>query len=287
MEIVFTPEEMQKRKLMIMTPMYGGLCYSEFALSFSALQLRLATLGIQVVPYFLTNESLVQRARNYCADVFLRSDCSHAMFIDADIGFNPEWVVFMLAMMTDESPYDVVTAPYPKKNISWEKIKLAVDKGRADKNPDDLANYVGDFVLTPKHTGEFNLNEPFEIAEAGTGFMMIRRKTFEVVREHTPHQSYIPDHARSEDFDGSREIHAFFDCPIDSVSRRYLSEDYYFCKVVQEAGMQVWSCPWMNLTHTGTYTFGGSMAHLASIGADATAVAVTEAKAKKKGKAKK
>lgn len=283
MDIEFTPEEIRKRKLMVMTPMYGGLCYSSFAISYAALVLEAAKMGIPVVPYFLTNESLVQRARNYCVDEFLRSDCSHAIFIDADIGFNPNNVIFMLAMMSDDSPYDVVTGAYPKKCISWEKIKLAVDRGVADENPEELANYVGDYVITGKDPVT-NLAEPIEVNEAGTGFMMIRRKTFEVLAEKMPEKAYIPDHIRSDTFDGSRKIQAFFDCVIDPVSNRYLSEDYYFCKTVQEHGMKIWCVLSFELTHTGTWTFGGSLAHLASIGADATAVRVSEKKGKKANK---
>ena len=66
-------------------------------------------------------------------------------------------------------------------------------------------------------------------------------------------------------------IHAYFDCIIDPDSKRYLSEDYMFCYNVRKAGMKVWMCPWMQLKHTGSYTFGGSLAALAAIGANATA----------------
>ncbi|MBF9651877.1 hypothetical protein IAI40_12155, partial [Streptococcus pseudopneumoniae] len=55
----------------------------------------------------------------------------------------------MLALQSDESPYDVLAAPYPKKCISWEKIKAAVDKGVADENPAVLENFVGDYVFNP------------------------------------------------------------------------------------------------------------------------------------------
>jgi hypothetical protein len=54
-------------------------------------------------------------------------------------------------------------------------------------------------------------------------------------------------------------------------SKRYLSEDYWFCQKAQEAGIRTWFCPWMKLQHVGTYIFGGSLADLASIGAAATA----------------
>jgi hypothetical protein len=44
-----------------------------------------------------------------------------------------------------------------------------------------------------------------------------------------------------------------------------------FCQNVIKMGGTIWLCPWMELQHTGTYTFGGSLSALASIGASATA----------------
>lgn len=54
-------------------------------------------------------------------------------------------------------------------------------------------------------------------------------------------------------------------------SKRYLSEDYWFCQKAQNIGLRTWFCPWMKLQHVGTYIFGGSLADLAQIGASATA----------------
>jgi hypothetical protein len=222
--------------------------------------------------YYLFNESLITRARNYCCDEFMRSDATHLMFIDSDIGFNPQDVIALLAMQSDDSPYDVIGGPYPKKCISWEKIKMAVDKGVADEDPNVLEKFVGDYVFNPKgDQKEIPLGEPVEVLEIGTGFMMIRKETFRKYAVAFPEQSYKPDHVRTEHFDGSREIMAYFDCIIDPDSKRYLSEDYNFCYHAQKAGMKVWFCPWMQMQHVGSYIFGGSLADLASIGASATA----------------
>ena len=222
--------------------------------------------------HFLLNESLITRARNYVADEFLRSDATHLMFIDSDISFNANDVITLLALQSDESEYDVIGGAYPKKCISFEKIKLAVDKGFADKDPNQLERFVGDYVFNPKSgPGNIPISEPCEVSELGTGFMMIRRATFEKYAAAYPEQSYKPDHVRTEHFDGSREIMAYFDCIIDPVSKRYLSEDYNFCYHAQKAGMKIWLAPWMALQHFGSYSFGGSLADLAMIGAAATA----------------
>jgi len=271
-EIKVAIEELRKRKLFLATPMYGGQCAGMYTRSIADLAAMCSRYQIPLQLYFLFNESLITRARNYCADEFMRSDATHMIFLDSDIGFNPQDVIALLALQDDESDYDVIGAPYPKKCISWEKVKQAVDKGLADEDPNVLEKYVGDYVFNPKgDQKEIPIGQPVEVREIGTGFMMIRRKTFEKYTEMFPDLHYKPDHIRTAAFDGSREIMAYFDCIIDPESKRYLSEDYMFCYNVQKAGMRVWFCPWMQTQHVGMYVFGGSLADLASIGASATA----------------
>ena len=259
-------------KILFATPMYGGACAGLFAKSIADLAALCTQYGVSLQMYFLFNESLVTRARNYCCDEFMRSEATHLMFIDSDIGFNPQDVIALLALADNDSEYDVIGGPYPKKCISWEKIKHAVDKGVADKDPGVLEKFVGDYVFNPKNgQGSIALSEPVEVLEIGTGFMMIRKNTLKKFAEAFPQYSYKPDHVRTEHFDGSRKITQFFQAEIDPVSERYLSEDYWFCQKIQELNMKTWFCPWMQMSHVGTYIFGGSLADLASIGAPATA----------------
>jgi hypothetical protein len=65
-------------------------------------------------------------------------------------------------------------------------------------------------------------------------------------------------------FDTAKELNS-------KKSKRYLSEDYWFCQKAQDIGLKTWFCPWMKMQHVGTYIFGGSLADLAQIGASATA----------------
>lgn len=272
MEIKCSIEELRKRSLFVATPMYGGQCAGMFTRSIADLTGLCVRYGIELRHYFLFNESLITRARNYCCDEFIRSGCTHMLFIDSDIGFNANDVITLLALQSDDSPYDIIGGPYPKKCIAWEKIKQAVDQGKADEDPNTLEKYVGDFVFNPaNNTTAIPIGQPAEVLELGTGFMMIRRSTFEMYDKAFPEQSYRPDHVRTQHFDGSREIMAYFDCIIDPVSKRYLSEDYMFCQNIRKAGGKIWLCPWMTTQHVGMYVFGGSLADLASINASATA----------------
>jgi len=189
----------------------------------------------------------------------------------------------MMALMDheeDPQQYDILCAPYPKKCIAWEKIKAAVDQGKADEDPQNLDKYVGDYVFNPvPGTDRIQLDQPAEVLEGGTGFMMFTKEVLQKYKdafwedsEHSPGGfSYKPDHVRTKEFDGTREIMMYFQALIDPVSRRYLSEDYMFCQWARKINLKIWLCPWMQLQHVGTHVFGGSLTDLAQIQASATA----------------
>ena len=275
MEVEISVDELRKKKIFVATPMYGGQCAGVYTKSCTELATLAAKYGIDVRFFYLFNESLITRARNYLVDEFIRSDCTHLMFIDSDIGFDPNYILTMAAMMDDEdenNEYDVLCGPYPKKTIAWEKVAKAVDKGYADDNPSALDAFVGDYVFNPvPGTTEIKLNEPVEVLEGGTGFMMIKKKVFDRFAEKWPDYSYRPDHVRTKNFDGSREIMMYFQALIDDKTKRYLSEDYMFCQYARESDSKVWYLPWMELKHVGMYIFGGTLQALAAVGASPTA----------------
>jgi len=275
-EVSVELDEMRKRKLFVATPMYGGACAGMYTKSTADLAMMCAQYGIEVRFFYLFNESLITRARNYLVDEFMRSNCTHLMFIDSDIGFDPNDVLALMALMDPneegEDKKEIMCGAYPKKTIAWEKVKMAVDKGFADDDPNRLEQLVGDYVFNPvRGQVEMRLDEPVEVMEGGTGFMMVTKSAFEKYAEAYPEFSYKPDHVRTDHFDGTREIMAYFDCVIDPESKRYLSEDYMFCQWARKAGVKVWLCPWMELQHVGSYVFGGSLQAIASVGASATA----------------
>jgi hypothetical protein len=274
MEINIEIEELRKRKIMVATPMYGGNCHGMYCKSTADLAKLGQAYGVEIKFFYLFNESLITRARNYCVDEFMRSDYTHLMFIDSDIGFDPNDVLTLAALMDPdaEDAKHIMCGPYPKKTIAWEKIKAAVDKGFADEDPGQLERFVGDYVFNPAEgTKSVRIDEPVPVLEGGTGFMMVTKKAFEKFQEAYPDYTYLPDHVRTKHFDGTREIFMYFQALIDEKSKRYLSEDYMFCQWMRNIGEEIWMCPWMKLLHTGSYTFGGSLADLAALGATATA----------------
>jgi hypothetical protein len=223
--------------------------------------------NISVKFSFLFNESLITRARNYLVDEFLhRSDCTHLLFLDADIHFNPQDVIALLAL-----DKDVIGGPYPKKAIKWSSVKKAVIKDPTIEEG-NLDKITGDYVFNPvKGTERFTVTEPLEVLEIGTGFMLVNRSVFPKFEKAYPQLRYRPDHVGQAHFDGSRYIHAYFDTIIDSVDSatgggtdRYLSEDYMFCQLWRKIGGKIYLCPWMRTDHIGTYHFKGDMPAVAN-----------------------
>jgi hypothetical protein len=191
-EVSVSIEELRTRKIFVATPMYGGQCGGMYTKSTADLASMAANYGMDVRFFYLFNESLITRARNYLVDEFLRSDCTHLMFIDADIGFDPNDVIALSVIAAEGTDKEIVCAPYPKKCIAWEKIKRAVDRGFADKDPDNLEKYVGDYVFNPKEgSGSIALDEPVEVLEGGTGFMMIKRHVLEQMIAKHPELHYV------------------------------------------------------------------------------------------------
>lgn len=277
MQIEVKVEELRKRKIFVATPMYGGNCAGMYSKACIDLATMCANYGVECRFFFIFNESLITRARNYLVDEFLRAEeFTHLMFIDSDIHFDPRDVLSLAMLCDDDHP--VIGGPYGKKCIAWEKIVQAVDCGIADKDPNELQKYVGDFVFNPvAGTKELKINEPCEVLEIGTGFMMVKRDVFTKWKDAYPQFHYKPDHNRSEMFKGDRYIHAYFDTVIDNdkympmgasnQSDRYLSEDYAFCQLARHIGIKIYLCPWMRLGHIGTYVFDGTMADLGRIDA--------------------
>jgi hypothetical protein len=246
--------------------MYGGMAHGLYIKACLDLQNVMGKYGVETKFSFLFNESLITRARNYLVDEFLRSDCTHMLFIDADVHYNASDVVALLAL-----DKDVIGGPYPKKAINWKNVAEAARK-HPDLDPKELEKLVGEYVFNVvRGTKQFSVTEPLEVMEIGTGYMMIKREVFDKMKDAYPTIHYRPDHAGQANFDGSRYIHAYFDTVIDTIdsivgggSDRYLSEDYMFCQMWRKIGGQIFLCPWMRTQHVGTYAFTGDMPAVAN-----------------------
>jgi hypothetical protein len=191
------------------------------------------------------NESLVHRARNISVARFMqKTQASHFLFIDADIHFDPESVIRLLA-----SDHDVSCAVYPKKVIMWEQAAAAIEQNK------DLAKASAALVMNFKYAQTQIVNGFAEVLDGPTGFLMIKRQVFEKMFERYPELNCKNDH-QNRDFD---DYCAVFDCMIDPENRRYLSEDYAFCRRWQLMGGKIYADVTTTLGHVGNLRFVGKL----------------------------
>jgi len=181
---------------------------------------------------------------------------SHLLFIDADIEFSLDDVMTLLVLADPNSDKDVICGAYPKKHIAWNRIVAAVKAGFADEDPNVLEEFAGEFFFTPADPhATHELDEPLDVKETGSGFMMIQRHVMDRFAETYPERFYFGD-----DLVNQKRFTSFFIEEI--VNHRLLSEDFNFCRLVREAGMKVWVQPTINLGHLGFYKFRGNISAL-------------------------
>lgn len=242
-----------RASLFVATPMYGGVCHGQYTAGLLNAAGVFSMHGISMSYSYMMNESLITRARNSLAHDFLESGCSHLMFIDADIGFNPHDIVRMV-----DANCEIICGMYPKKEINWFQVEQAVKMGVPAQ---ELHKYVGMFVVNSVDGTDTVIgtrNEPVEIMNGGTGFMLIKREVFEQLADKVP--EYNSDMFKAIDTERKPVgIKEFFATSIDEeTGNRLLSEDYHFCKLARKNGIKIWAAPWAHLTHCGSYIFDGS-----------------------------
>lgn len=230
-------------RLMIGTPTYGGQATTQYLEACEALAYTLGELGITYRACRPKSESLVPRARNYVAREFLESDCTHLLFIDADIVFQPSDV---LALLETRKPF--VGGAYPRKQIEWATVIEAARIGA-----DDPGSYASSYVvnLLPEDAKEcavtYDEKSCVEVMDLPTGFLLCDRAVYERLRVE------VDDIEYNDDAGPQRPIWNFF--PIPVVNKRLLSEDYAFCRLWQGIGGKCHLLPSLELHHVGSHVF--------------------------------
>ncbi len=235
-------------QIFVSTPCYGGLCLDGYAESMLNLQRLCAMKGIQMLLDTTENESLIPRARNISIARFLyKTNADFFIFIDADVHFDPNAIVRLV-----ESGHDIAVACYPKKVIMWDQAEEAIKKGD-QRNIQRLASSL---VMNFRHAKTQVTNGFTEVLDGPTGFMCIKRSVIERMYEHYKDTLMCKNDHQNRDLD---EYCAIFDCMIDPETKRYLSEDYAFCRRWQQMGGQIYADVTTVLGHIGNLRFNGSM----------------------------
>ena len=242
-------------KIFIATPCYGKMVLEGYMKSLLKTMQALPQRGHTITLGSFGNESLITRARNNLMAQFLSSDCEYLLFIDSDITWNPEAIIELI-----ESGHDVCGIPYPTKSFVWDRILKLIQTEQVHniKTENQLRDKARIFTIN-KVSGELKEKSDkgwVEVSALGTGFLLIKRAVLETMRDHYWNDLYyVNDIAYYNKTTNPKNCVALFDTLIDPVSRRYLSEDYAFCKRWIDIGGKIQACLKHRLVHTGTADF--------------------------------
>ena len=233
--------------LFIGIPAYGGNLKSGFVQSLMKLQAIFLRLGIPHDYLYLSGESLICRGRNAIVSKFLATPHSHLLFLDTDLIFNPASIVNMII-----NDFQIVGLSYPKKGINWNKAKHMIENNNFDKNS------LSDMNFNPllDEDGNCKTLQRFMCAkDIPTGGMLINRNVFYTLMRKYPELRYQNNISRYDD----QLCYDFFRVGVCPESNFYLSEDYYFCKLLRDSGYELWIDYKSALGHIGEYEYWGSI----------------------------
>tara|TARA_Y100000114_G_scaffold154072_1_gene175322 strand:+ start:182 stop:988 length:807 start_codon:yes stop_codon:yes gene_type:complete len=261
---MFKPEELKDKDLKIFLgmPMYGGLLTEPTLHGLLELQNWTIQSGVKMRIQTMGNESLITRARNTIVSMMLdQTDfaATHLLFIDADIGF--QWKNVERLICADK---DVVCGIYPRKHIHLEKIKGILEE-YPDISTDEMeARALGYNVNFDDPSSLKGENGFFKVNEAATGMMLVKREVFTTMMKKFPERKYETDQIVNGVHYASNNCYDLFAVgPYKTAEmKRYLSEDYYFSRLWQECGGEIWADLAMPLTHFGNRAYKGHVAAL-------------------------
>jgi len=180
--------------------------------------------GHKVTVHYHSGDCYVPRARNFCVDLFLSTECSDLIFIDQDIGFDDDALLKLI-----KHDKEIVIGAYRYKHDT-EEYPTILEFDPITKNClDEMTGLVS-------------------VKSGATGFMRIQRKVFEKMISHYQMEKHS-------------DLYSFFDTGVlfwnDGDSQWY-GEDTAFCKRWKALGGEIWLVPDINVTHIGTKKFTGN-----------------------------
>lgn len=233
-----------KMGLMIATPSHDGNCSIGYALGLTDLSAFMLQQGIYFEMARVVGSSLIPHARNSLVDMFLKSKCQKLLFVDSDQGFDRTAAIRLF-----NSSRRIVAGVTPHKrfpiNLNFDPLEKhrSYFKDLNNKSVEEYYQYVA---------GCSDIAGEIEVSRSGTGFMMIDRSVFEMMKEHV--EEYFPfdnnDHATHSEY---------FKMGSEKESRRFRGEDWFFVELAKKLSIPIFINTRALVAHQGSYTWGSDI----------------------------
>jgi len=235
-------------KITIATPAYGEIFYAPYVQSLYRLVRACERQKWNTTFATISYADIVESRNFLLTHWFDKTDATHLLFIDADMGFEPQLVLDMVGL---DKP--VVGVVYPKRQIDLERLTKLVGEG---ESPPRAINRAHDFILRRNaRSGAVNAKGFVEVDGIGAGVLLIRRDCVDTMLKKMPELSDKGAKKSSplaKNLD--RLIRAFEPMFVDSGR---LSEDFAFCHRWRQCGGEIWANITHEITHIGLHRFKG------------------------------
>lgn len=174
-----------------------------------------------VMPYY-NSDLYIDRSRNFCVNLFLDSNCSDIVFVDADLKFDDDAILKLI-----KYDKDIVCGAYRYKKIEVEYTAI-LDFSRNNNCKEESTGLV--YAI-----------------KAPTGLMRINKNVFKKMITHYGMKA------------DERGIYPFFETGIRFKNdNNWYGEDTFFCKKWTEMNGEIFVEPSITFTHLGTQEFEGN-----------------------------
>lgn len=210
----------------VATPAYDGKVDTDYAMSLANASWHAGVYGIQVTAAVMANGAFIDLARNMFVKFFIedQKDCTHFLFIDADLKFEVRAFVELIRHCTADRP--VIAGVYPRRNEVEDYPCRWTPHPELSKDGIDKLWYDDDGFLMCNRVP--------------TGFLCIRRNILE--------EMY--DEAKIMGVKGE-EIPRLFYTYIDD-KNRFIGEDFAWCDdYMKKYGKQISVWPDFDFVHGG------------------------------------
>lgn len=170
---------------------------------------------IGIVVDVIPGDAFVGKARNLLAHRFLKSGAKDMLFVDADVGFDPQGVI------------DVCRAE-PEIVMGLYRMKC-----------EGPVRYPALLLDPPeRHPSDPNL---IRLQYGPAGFLRIRREVFDAMRAKWPDEYYVNA--------GAEHLYDYF--PAGRTGNNFTGEDMSFCNRAAQCGFKLWAMQNVKLEHYG------------------------------------
>jgi len=236
---------MPMHKIFIGVPAYGQTFYTSCVRSLFRLAIELDRRKLQPILATVSHADIAEGRNMLLTHWFDETDASHLLFVDADMGFEPQLILDMI-----EFDKPVVGAVYPRRKIDLDRFAKAIGAGQPTQK---AAASAYDYVV--QKPSRATAHKGFiRVEGCGTGVLLIQRSCVKTMIEKLPQ---IVD-LRAQEGVGPggaarRLIRAFEFLTVDGDR---LSEDFSFCYRWREmcAG-EIWANISHQISHVGLQQF--------------------------------